>query len=73
MQRIARSSAQSLASRLIDRVASEAARSSRPTASTAGARITIAEASDDVMAGTSGARLLMPSRVIDVPRERDSG
>jgi hypothetical protein len=24
-----------------------------------------------VMAGTSGARLLMPSRVIDVPGERD--
>jgi microcystin degradation protein MlrC len=52
-------------------VASEAARSSKPTASTAGVRITIAEASDDVMAGTSGARLLMLSRVIDVPRERD--
>jgi hypothetical protein len=56
---------------LIDRVASETARSSRPTASTAGVRITIADASDDVMAGNSGARLLMSSRVIDVPRERD--
>src|SRR6266550_9257158 len=71
VQRIARSSAQSLASRLIDRVASEAARSSKPTASTAGVRITIADASDDVMAGTSGAKLFMLSRVIDVPRERD--
>ena len=68
---MARSSAQSLASRLIDRVASEAARSSRPTASTAGVRITIADASDDVMAGTSPARLLMSSRVIEVPREWD--
>src|SRR6478736_4506707 len=72
VQRIARSSAQSLALRLIDRVASEAARSSKPTASTADVRITIAEASDDVIASTSGARLLMPSRVIDVPRQRDS-
>jgi hypothetical protein len=35
-------------------------------------RITIADASDDVMAGNRGARLLMPSRVIDVLRERDS-
>src|SRR5881398_1021749 len=60
VQRIARSRAQSLASRLIDRVASEAARSSRPTASTAAVRITIADASDDVTAGDSGARLLMP-------------
>jgi len=56
---------------LIERVASEAARSSRPTASTAGVRITIADASDDVMAGINGARLLMSSRVIDVPREWD--
>ena len=45
MQRIARSSAHSLVSRLIERVASEAARSSRPTASTAGARATSRDAS----------------------------
>src|SRR6266513_5414923 len=65
VHRIARSSAHSLASRLIDRVASEAARSSNPTASTAGVRVTIVDASDELMAGTSGARLLMSSRVID--------
>jgi hypothetical protein len=34
-------------------------------------RITIADASDDVMAGINGARPLMSSRVIDVPREWD--
>jgi hypothetical protein len=36
-----------------------------------GVRITIADASDDVMVGINGARLLMSSRVIDVPREWD--
>src|SRR5881409_131466 len=72
VQRIARSSAQSLAPRLIDRVAREAARSSKPTASTAGVRASIFDASDEVTMGDSGARLLMSPRVIDVPRERGS-
>src|SRR5256885_13142932 len=71
VHRIARSSAQSLASRLIERVASEAARSSNPTESTADLRVTILDASDGVTTGDSGTRLLMPTRVIDVPRERD--
>src|SRR6266571_8298146 len=62
VHRIARSSAHSLASRLIDRVASEAARSSRPTASTAAVRVTIVEASDELITGDSGARLLMPNQ-----------
>src|SRR5436189_1302745 len=72
VQRIARSSPQRLASRLIDRVAREAARSSRPTASTAGVRVSIFDASDEVTTGDSGARLLISLRVIDVPRERGS-
>src|SRR5947208_12003566 len=70
VQRIARSSAHSLASRLIDRAASEVARSSRPTASTAGVRVTIVDASDELITGGSGARLLMPTRVIDVSWDR---
>ena len=45
MLRIARSSAQSFDSRLIERFASEAARSSSPTASTAGTRASSLEAS----------------------------
>src|SRR6266480_1110035 len=70
VHRIARSSAHSLASRLIDRVASEAARSSNPTASTAGVRVTIVDASDELITGDSGARLLIPFSVIDVSWER---
>src|SRR3989442_13795843 len=58
VHRIARSSAHSLASRLIDRVASEAARSSKPTASTAAVRVIIVDASDGLTTGDSGARLL---------------
>jgi len=45
MHRIARSSAHSLDSRLIERFASEDARSSSPTASTAGTRASSLEAS----------------------------
>src|SRR5712691_3054444 len=70
VHRIARSSAHSLASRLIDRVASEAERSSNPTASTAGVRVIIVDASDVLITGDSGARLLTPTRVIDVSCER---
>src|SRR5437868_14048664 len=70
VQRIARSSAHSFASRLIDRAASEAARSSNPTESTAGVRVTIVDASDGLITGDSGARLLMPTRVIDVSWDR---
>ena len=58
VHRIARSSAHSLASRLIDRVASEAARSSKPTASTAAMRVIIVDASDGLTTGDSGTRLL---------------
>src|SRR5436190_7809904 len=59
VQRIARSRAQSFASRLIDRVAREAARSSSPTASTAGALDTRREASLGAITGESGARSVM--------------
>jgi len=55
---------------LIDRVASAAARSSNPTASTAGVRVIIVDATDELITGDSGAKLLMPTRVIDVSWER---
>src|SRR5256885_8999336 len=66
VQRIASSSPQRLASRLIDRVAREAARSSRPTASTAGGRGSTFDPSDEGAPGDTGPRLRTSLTGIDL-------
>ena len=65
MQRMARSSAHSFESRLIERLASDAARSSNPTASTAGVRATKLEAWVAVNPNGSGASAVVRSMRVD--------